>query len=71
VSRWIHSRPELKFEELFAVEQLSRAATGLGLRTEAGLETAFRAEFGLHAGPTVPAIAREIRELARRFSLPM
>ncbi len=45
----IDSRPELKFEERFAVEQLSRAISALGLRTEvgvAGLETAFRAEFG-------------------------
>ena len=60
VSRAIHSRPELKFEERFAVEQLSRATSALGLRTEvgvAGLETAFRAEFGRGAGPTVAIFA--------------
>ena len=60
VSRSIHSRPELKFEERFAVEQLSQVTAGLGLRTEvgvAGLETAFRAEFGRSAGPTVAIFA--------------
>jgi len=60
VSRSIHSRPEPKFAERFAVEQLTQAATGLGLRTEvgvAGLETAFRAEFGRDAGPTVAIFA--------------
>ncbi len=60
VGRSIHSRPELKFEERFAVEQLCRVAAGLGLRVEtgiAGLETAFRAEFGRAAGPTVAIFA--------------
>jgi amidohydrolase len=60
VSRSIHSRPELKFEERFAVAQLSQATASLGLRTEvgvAGLETAFRAEFGRREGPTVAIFA--------------
>jgi amidohydrolase len=60
VSRAIHSRPELKFEERFAVERLSSATSALGLRTEvgiAGLETAFRAEFGSSTGPTVAIFA--------------
>ncbi len=60
VSRSIHARPELKFEERFAAEQLSKAAAGLGLTVErgiAGLETAFRAEFGRGEGPTVAIFA--------------
>jgi amidohydrolase len=60
VSRSIHARPELKFEEHFAAEQLCRAAAGLGLNVEsaiAGLKTAFRAEFGRGGGPTVAIFA--------------
>jgi amidohydrolase len=60
VGRSIHGRPELKFEEHHAVEQLCKAAAGLGLRVEtgiAGLETAFRAELGRGAGPTVAIFA--------------
>jgi len=60
VSRSIHARPELKFKEHFAAEQLSKAAIGLGLKVEteiAGLETAFRAEFGRADGPTVAIFA--------------
>ena len=60
VSRSIHSHPELKFEEQFAAEQLSKTAGGLGLKVEtgiAGLKTAFRAEFGRSEGPTVAIFA--------------
>jgi len=49
VSRSIHARPEPKFQEHFAAEQLSKAATGLGLKVDtgiAGMETAFRASSG-------------------------
>jgi metal-dependent amidase/aminoacylase/carboxypeptidase family protein len=37
ISRSIHSRPELKFEEHFAAEQLARGATALGLKVETGI----------------------------------
>ena len=60
VSRSIHARPEPKFKEHFAAEQLSKAASGLGLKVEtgiAGLETAFRAEFGGGDGPVVAIFA--------------
>ncbi|MGO9605846.1 MAG: M20 family metallopeptidase [Candidatus Binataceae bacterium] len=60
VSRSIHDHPEPKFEEHFAAEQLSKAASGLGLRVENGiaeLKTAFRAEFGRGEGPTVAIFA--------------
>ena len=60
VSRSIHARPEPKFQEHFAAEQLSKAATGLGLKVDtgiAGMETAFRAEFGRPDGPTVAIFA--------------
>lgn len=60
VSRSIHDRPEPKFEEHFAAEQLSKAAAGLGLKVEtgiAGMKTAFRAEFGNGNGPTVAIFA--------------
>lgn len=58
-SRSIHDRPEPRFEEVFAAEQLTAAAEALGLQVErgvAGLKTAFRAEFGGH-GPTVAIFA--------------
>src|SRR5262249_1308307 len=60
ISRSIHARPELKFEEHFAAEQLAKGATGLGLKVEtdiAGLATAFRAEFGRASGPAVAIFA--------------
>ena len=60
ISRSIHDHPELKFEEHFAAEQLTKAATGLGLKVEtgiAGLATAFRAEVGRAGGPTVAIFA--------------
>jgi len=60
ISRSIHARPELKFEEHFAAEQLAKGATALGLKVEtgiAGLATAFRAEFGRASGPTVAIFA--------------
>ena len=60
ISRSIHARPELKFEEHFAAEQLVKGATALGLKVEtgiAGLATAFRAEFGRASGPTVAIFA--------------
>jgi amidohydrolase len=58
-SRSIHDRPEPRFEEVFAAEQLTGAAAAMGLQVErgiAGLKTAFRAEFGGH-GPTVAIFA--------------
>jgi amidohydrolase len=59
LSHAIHERPELKFEERFAAEQLCKAAANLGLAVERGLcdlPTAFRAEFGSE-GPTVAIMA--------------
>jgi amidohydrolase len=59
ISHEIHEHPELKFEEHFAADLLTRAARELGLEVErgvGGLETAFRAEFG-SAGPTVAILA--------------
>ncbi|HUY29100.1 MAG TPA: amidohydrolase [Candidatus Binataceae bacterium] len=58
-SKAIHDRPEPRFEEVFAAEQLSAAAAALGLNVEhgvGGLKTAFRAEFGKD-GPTVAIFA--------------
>src|SRR5262249_30697303 len=60
ISRSIHARPELKFEEHFAAQQLAKGATALGLKVETGiadLATAFRAEFGRSGGPTVAIFA--------------
>jgi amidohydrolase len=59
LSHEIHEHPELKFEEHFASDLLSKAATELGLEVErkvAGLKTAFRAEFGGN-GPAVAILA--------------
>ena len=59
LSHDIHEHPELKFEEHFASDLLSKAATELGLEVErkvGGLKTAFRAEFG-GKGPTVAILA--------------
>jgi amidohydrolase len=59
ISHEIHEHPELKFEEHFAADLLSRAAKELGLEVErgvGGLKTAFRAEFGAE-GPTVAILA--------------
>ncbi|MGH7779176.1 MAG: amidohydrolase [Candidatus Binataceae bacterium] len=58
-SHAIHERPEPRFEEVFAAEQLADAAQALGISVErgiAGLKTAFRAEFG-GRGPTVAIFA--------------
>jgi amidohydrolase len=60
ISRQIHEKPELKFQEHFAAGLLSGAARELGLPVETGvggLETAFRAEFGNSGGPTVAILA--------------
>jgi amidohydrolase len=59
ISHEIHEHPELRFQEHFAADLLTRAAKELGLEVErgvGGLETAFRAEFGA-AGPTVAILA--------------
>jgi amidohydrolase len=59
LSHEIHEHPELKFEEHFASDLLSKAATELGLEVErkvGGLKTAFRAEFG-GKGPSVAILA--------------
>lgn len=60
VSRAIHARPELAFEERFAAEQLVAWLRGAGLEVEAGaygLETAFSAEFGAADGACVAVLA--------------
>jgi amidohydrolase len=60
VSRQIHNKPELRFEERFAAQTLTRALTAFGLtaqRPVGGLETAFRAEFGGQGGPKVAILA--------------
>ncbi len=59
LSHEIHAHPELKFEEQFAADLLTRAGAELGLdmqRGVGGLKTAFRAEFG-NEGPTVAILA--------------
>ncbi len=59
LGRRIHARPELKFQERFAAEQLCTALGGLGVEVErgvGGLETAFRAALG-KSGPTVAILA--------------
>ncbi|HYL59488.1 MAG TPA: M20/M25/M40 family metallo-hydrolase, partial [Candidatus Acidoferrales bacterium] len=59
VSHEIHEHPELKFEEHFAADALTRAAAELGLQVErgvGGLATAFRSEFG-GDGPAVAILA--------------
>ncbi len=59
LSHEIHEHPELKFQEHFAAETLTKAATELGLEVErevGGLKTAFRAEFGAK-GPMVAILA--------------
>jgi amidohydrolase len=59
ISHQIHERPELKFEEHFAAEQLSLALRDMGLAVErgiGGLPTAFRAEIG-RGSPAVAILA--------------
>lgn len=59
LSHEIHQHPELRFEEVFAADHLTRAASELGLEVErevGGLKTAFRAEFGAD-GPAVAILA--------------
>src|SRR5271167_2856267 len=59
LSHEIHQHPELKFEEHFACDLLTRAIRELGLAVEAGIAgmpTAFRSEFGV-AGATVAILA--------------
>jgi hypothetical protein len=56
LSHEIHEHPELKFEEHFASDPLTRAVCELGLKVETGvggLKSAFRAEFCRGDGPTV------------------
>lgn len=60
VSRDIHARPELAFQERFASEQLADLLRGAGIDVETGaygLETAFAAEFGAEDGPCVAVLA--------------
>ena len=52
----IHARPELCFEEFFAMETLSDVFASNGLQVQRGAygtATGFAAEFGANAGPTV------------------
>lgn len=61
ISRDIHARPELAFEERFAAERLTTAMAERGVAVERGaygLETAFEAEFGpAGEGPCVALLA--------------
>jgi amidohydrolase len=60
ISREIHARPELAFEERFASALLVETLRGAGLEVVAGaygLPTAFCAEFGASAGPCVAVLA--------------
>jgi amidohydrolase len=60
LSRAIHARPELAFEERFASETLVAALRGAGVDVTLGaygLPTAFAAEFGADAGPCVAVLA--------------
>jgi amidohydrolase len=60
LSREIHARPELAFEEHYASGLLVAALRGAGLEvTEGayGLPTAFAAEFGAASGPCVAVLA--------------
>ena len=60
VSRQIHDRPELCYEEHFAAETLTRYLKTLAIdaqRPTGGLETAFRAEFGSAPQPKIAILA--------------
>jgi len=60
LSHAIHARPELAFEERFAVDQLTEVLSASGMAVERGicqLETAFSARFG--DGPLVVALCAE------------
>jgi amidohydrolase len=60
VSRAIHARPELAFEERAAAALLVDTLRGAGLEVDAGaygLETAFAAEFGAEGEPCVAVLA--------------
>lgn len=60
VSKQIHGRPELRFEEHFASGLLAETLRGEGLSVEmpfGELETAFCARFGAGEGPTVAILA--------------
>lgn len=60
ISRDIHARPELAFEERYASHRLSQAMADHGMkvtRAAYGLDTAFEAEFGCGDGPCVALLA--------------
>ena len=60
LSREIHARPELAFEEHEAARRLVAALRGAGLEVQAGpygLPTAFSAEFGPEGAPCVALLA--------------
>lgn len=60
ISRDIHARPELAFEERYASERLTAAMADHGMivtRGAYGLDTAFEAEFGSGDGPCVALLA--------------
>src|SRR5262245_30203928 len=60
ISRAIHDRPELAFEEHEAASRLVAALRGAGIEVEAGphgLPTAFAAEFGPGGAPCVALLA--------------
>jgi amidohydrolase len=59
LSHEIHEHPELKFQERFASELLTRAVRELGLEVQTGLgglDTSFRTVFG-NPGPTIAILA--------------
>lgn len=60
ISRQIHQRPELRYQEHFASKLLADTLRGQGLQVEfpfGGLETAFCASMGNGDGPTVAILA--------------
>lgn len=60
ISRQIHQRPELRYQEHFASKLLADTLRGQGLQVEfpfGGLETAFCASMGKGDGPTVAILA--------------
>src|SRR5579885_1192065 len=59
LSHELHEHPELKFQEHFACDLLTRALRERGLGVEvslAGLDTSFRCAFG-NSGPTIAILA--------------
>lgn len=60
VSRQIHQKPELRYEEFFASQLLAQTVQAAGLNVEkpfGNLETAFCARFGNPTGPKIAILA--------------